>query len=109
MVFYRTCRNIFHLGGTPVQIYQKSTQGSYAGSSTIRLKGNGSMNENTKKLLGVTATPLASIFGSGFLVIVPILNGAVGPYARLAMACVCGLAYAMGNVIRFNIRNSCAA
>jgi hypothetical protein len=33
------------------------------------------MNENTKKLLGATATPLASIFGSGFLVIVPILNG----------------------------------
>jgi len=64
------------------------------------------MKENTKKLIGATATPLASIFGSGFLVIVPILNGAVGPYAWLAMACVCGLAYAMGNVIRFNIRNA---
>ena len=64
------------------------------------------MNENTKKFLSATATPLASIFGSGFLVIVPILNGAVGPYAWLAMACVCGLAYAMGSVIRFNIRNA---
>ena len=52
------------------------------------------------------ATPLASIFGSGFLVIVPILNAAVGPYAVLAMAIVCGLAYAMGSVIRFNIRNA---
>ena len=30
------------------------------------------------------ATPLASIFGSGFLVIVPILNGAVGPYSVVA-------------------------
>ncbi|MGD8270728.1 MAG: hypothetical protein PVH69_11175 [Desulfobacterales bacterium] len=64
------------------------------------------MKKNTKNLIGATATPLASIFGSGFLVIVPILNGAVGPYAWLAMACVCGLAYAMGSVIRFNIRHS---
>jgi len=64
------------------------------------------MNENTKKFLSATATPLASIFGSGFLVIVPVLNGAVGSYAWLAMACVCGLAYAMGSVIRFNIRNA---
>jgi hypothetical protein len=49
------------------------------------------------------ATPLASIFGSGFLVIVPILNGVVGPYSLIAMAVVCALAYAMGSVIRFNI------
>lgn len=52
------------------------------------------------------ATPLASIFGSGFLVIVPILNGAVGPYAVVAMVGVCALAYAMGSVIRFNIRHT---
>ena len=53
-----------------------------------------------------TAAPLASIFGSGFLVIVPILAGAAGPYAWLAMLCVCGLAYAVGRVIRFNARKS---
>ena len=64
------------------------------------------MKETTKKLISATRTPLASIFGSGFLVIVPILAGAVGPYAWLAMACVCGLAYAMGSVIRFNIRHT---
>ena len=64
------------------------------------------MNENARKLLNATATPLASIFGSGFLVIVPILANAVGPYAWLAMICVCLLAYAMGSVIRFNIRNA---
>ena len=62
------------------------------------------MDEKTKKLIKATATPLASIFGSGFLVIVPILNGAVGPYSLAAMACVCGLAYAVGSVIRYNIR-----
>jgi len=49
---------------------------------------------------------LASIFGSGFLVIVPILNAAVGPYSVVAMAVVCALAYAMGSVIRFNIRHA---
>ena len=64
------------------------------------------MTENAKELFGATATPLASIFGSGFLVIVPILAGAVGPYAWLAMICVCVLAYAMGSVIRFNIRHT---
>jgi hypothetical protein len=49
---------------------------------------------------------LASIFGSGFLVIVPILNAAVGKYSLVAMALVCALAYAMGSVIRFNIRHA---
>src|SRR5262245_32796106 len=62
---------------------------------------------HTRELLRhARATPLASIFGSGFLVIVPILNGAVGPYSLVAMACVCALAYAMGSVIRFNIRHA---
>ncbi|MFT5728216.1 MAG: 4-hydroxybenzoate polyprenyltransferase [Desulforhopalus sp.] len=63
------------------------------------------MNKSMKTNLSVIATPLASIFGSGFLVIVPILNGAVGPYALIAMAGICGLAYAMGCVIRYNIRH----
>ena len=58
-----------------------------------------------KKIFSATATPLASIFGSGFLVIIPILNGAAGPYSLIAMAGICGLAYAMGSVIRFNIVN----
>lgn len=57
-----------------------------------------------RALLKATATPLASIFGSGFLVMVPILAGAVGMYAGLAMAIVCGIAYCVGHVIRFNIR-----
>ncbi len=64
------------------------------------------MNENTKKFFSATATPLASIFGSGFLVIVPILNGAVGPYSLIAMAGICSLAYAVGCVIRYNIRHA---
>jgi len=59
-----------------------------------------------KPLVDATSTPLSSIFGSGFLIIVPILAGAVGPWSVLAMACVCALAYAVGSVIRFNIRHA---
>jgi len=51
-------------------------------------------------------TPLSSIFGSGFLVIVPILAGAVGGYSVAAMAVVCAIAYAVGSVIRYNIVNA---
>ena len=56
------------------------------------------------QLIKATMTPLASIFGSGFLVIVPILAGAVGSWSVAAMAAVCALAYAVGEVIRFNIQ-----
>jgi hypothetical protein len=59
-----------------------------------------------KPLVDATSTPLSSIFGSGFLIIVPILAGAVGPYSVLAMAAVCALAYAVGSVIRFNIKHA---
>ena len=57
-------------------------------------------------LVKATTTPLASIFGSGFLVIVPILAGAVGPYSVVAMIGVCALAFAVGGVIRFNIAHA---
>ena len=56
-----------------------------------------------KLLANVTITPLASIFGSGFLVIVPILASAAGVYSIAAMTVVCALAYMVGSVIRFNI------
>lgn len=62
------------------------------------------MAGNSSKIISATATPLASIFGSGFLVVVPLLAGAVGSYAWLAMVAICALAYAMGEVIRHNIR-----
>jgi len=51
-----------------------------------------------------TITPLASIMGSGFLVSAPLLYAHVGNYAVLAMAALLLLAYAIGSVIRFNIR-----
>lgn len=55
------------------------------------------------RVLKATATPLASIFGSGFLVVVPILAGSAGPLSLPAMVIICAVAYAIGSVIRFNI------
>ena len=63
------------------------------------------MTSNLKTLMKATGVPLSSIFGSGFLIIVPILAGAVGPYSVFAMFCVCVLAYLVGSVIRYNIKH----
>jgi hypothetical protein len=50
-----------------------------------------------------TVTPLASIIGSGFLVLAPILVSAYGRNAPLIMAALCLGAYLFGTAIRFNI------
>jgi len=64
------------------------------------------MNKRSlKEFTSAISTPLASIFGSGFLVMVPILVGAVGSYAMYAMLLITFVAYNVGNVIRFNIKN----
>lgn len=56
-----------------------------------------------KNTILASSTPLASIFGSGFLVVVPILASAVGPYAVLAMFVVAVVAYQVGGIVRHNI------
>jgi len=50
-----------------------------------------------------TITPLASIIGSGFLILGPILTDTFGIYAGLAMAILCLAGYLFGAAIRFNI------
>jgi hypothetical protein len=50
-----------------------------------------------------TLTPLSSIIGSGFLIIAPLLASLVGTYSPLAVTGIVVLAYAIGDVIRFNI------
>lgn len=50
-----------------------------------------------------TTTPLASIIGSGFLVLGPILDVSFGGYAPLVMIGLCLVAYLFGSAIRFNI------
>jgi len=51
-----------------------------------------------------TVTPLASIIGSGFLVIAPLLAAVVGSYALAAMLAIVLLAYGVGHAIRYNIQ-----
>ena len=50
-----------------------------------------------------TLTPLASIIGSGFLVLGPILDDRFGAYGLLAMVALCALAALFGWAIRYNI------
>jgi len=53
---------------------------------------------------GATVTPLASIIGSGFLVIAPLLAAAVGSYPPVARLLIILLAYTVGHAIRYNIK-----
>jgi len=50
-----------------------------------------------------TVTPLASIIGSGFLVVTPLLAAVVGSWAPLAMVGIVVLAYWVGSAMRFVI------
>jgi len=50
-----------------------------------------------------TVTPLASIIGSGFLVIVPLLGHNFSIYAPLAMCLIIVVAYLVGGALRYNI------
>ena len=49
-------------------------------------------------------TPLASIIGSGFLVLGPILDSEYGVYVPLVMTLLCAGAYLFGAAIRYNMR-----
>lgn len=50
-----------------------------------------------------TITPLASIIGSGFLVLGPILQSAYGSWSPLVMVVLCLVAYLFGHSVRTNI------
>lgn len=52
-----------------------------------------------------TVTPLASIFGSGFLIIVPALERTVGAFTVVAVIAISAAAWCVGAAIRHVIRN----
>lgn len=60
-------------------------------------------NVRTRPTWRAMITPLASIIGSGFLVLGPILDEAYGEYAPLVMAALCLGAYLYGSAIRYNM------
>lgn len=59
-----------------------------------------------QRLWRATITPLASIIGSGFLVLGPVLETSYGAYAPLVMATLCAVAYLFGWAVRFNIQTA---
>ncbi|MEO8160237.1 MAG: hypothetical protein ABI588_02370 [Arenimonas sp.] len=57
----------------------------------------------SSKVMRATVTPLASIFGSGFLIIVPVLEQTLGALSVLGVVGVCALAWFIGTAIRHNV------
>ena len=56
------------------------------------------------KLWLATVTPLASIIGSGFLIVAPLLHSVYGKWAPVGMIVLSVLGYLIGMIIRFNIK-----
>jgi hypothetical protein len=54
-------------------------------------------------LLFASVTPLASILGSGLLIIVPVLERTLGAFAVFGAVGVCVVAWLIGTVIRHNV------
>ena len=57
-----------------------------------------------RRVLAASVTPLASIFGSGFLIIVPVLERTLGALAVVGAAGVCAVAWLVGTAIRHCVR-----
>ncbi len=55
-------------------------------------------------VLAAAVTPLASILGSGLLIIVPVLESVLGSLAVFGAVAVSAVAYAVGTAIRHNVR-----
>ena len=57
------------------------------------------------ELWQATLTPLSSIIGSGFLVMAPLLASIVGTFATYTVTGIVLVAYVLGYVMRYNIKN----
>jgi hypothetical protein len=55
---------------------------------------------STRAVLAASVTPLASIFGSGFLIIIPVLERTLGALSVIGVVAVCALAWVVGSSIR---------
>lgn len=54
-------------------------------------------------MLAASVTPLASILGSGLLIIVPVLESTLGGLAVFGAVAICAVAWLIGTVIRHNV------
>ena len=50
-----------------------------------------------------SVTPLASILGSGLLIIVPVLERTLGVFSIFGAVAICAVAWVVGTVIRHNV------
>ncbi len=57
----------------------------------------------SRQVLLASVPPLASIFGSGFLIIVPVLERTLGALSAVGIVGVCGFAWLVGTAIRHNV------
>ena len=85
-----------HYFRQPENLMKQSNSNASTGTSFAGLWGQGGT-------VAAMSTPLASIFGSGFLVLVPVLASAVGPYAIVAIVVVALVAHQVGAIVRHNI------
>ncbi len=56
-----------------------------------------------KAVVAASVTPLASILGSGLLIIVPVLERTIGALSVLGAVAICAVAWLLGTVIRHNV------
>ena len=54
-------------------------------------------------MVAASVTPLASILGSGLLIIVPVLERTLGALAVVGAGAICAVAWLIGTVIRHNV------
>lgn len=54
-------------------------------------------------MVAASVTPLASILGSGLLIIVPVLERTLGALSILGVLAICGVAWLLGTVVRHNV------
>jgi hypothetical protein len=54
-------------------------------------------------VIAATVTPLASILGSGLLIIVPVLETTLGAWSVVGVTAICVVAWLIGTVIRHNV------
>lgn len=62
------------------------------------------LSVDRKRILFASVTPLASIFGSGFLIIVPVLERSIGALSIVGVTAVCALAWVTGTAVRHMVR-----
>jgi hypothetical protein len=81
---------------SPGSFYERQTRAEYV------ITRGGPVDR--RRVLTATVTPLASIFGSGFLIIVPVLERSLGAWSVAGAVGVCAVAWFVGTAVRHCVR-----